>query len=200
MKIYLVRHAQAMWQLDAGESLDSSLTTLGHEQAKRLGEWLSCQQKQDEEGAVRIASLCASPLKRALETANYAAAGLRMPLLIRPELREAEFHVADHLPRRETPLQEFPPYECSEIYKAFQSQAQAALEWLVEQAGSVPGAVLAITHGGLIKTMLRLMLDSDSVCFQLYNTGINLVEWKRGRWHLVHLNRWDHLPPELRTV
>ncbi len=200
MKIYLVRHAQAMWQLDSAQSLDSSLTALGHDQAKRLAQWLLCQQQIDQEGRIIFNSLCVSPLKRAQETAAYVSAALELPAFIKQELREADFHVADHLPQRESPRQSFPPYQCSPVYAAFKSQSQAALDGLIEQAECGGGPVLAVTHGGVIKTILRLIAGSDAICFRLYNAALNLIEWKRGRWHIVHLNQWDHLPAELRTL
>jgi len=199
MKIYLVRHGQSQWQLEPSENWDTPLTPLGHEQAQRTGEWLAEHQMLDNQTRVEIASLCSSPLIRAQETAVYIAKSLHLPLLTQQNLREADFHVAEHLPQRDTPLQAHSAYEPSKVYAAFKSQAQAALQGLVEQAEANGGSVLAITHGGLIKTMLRLVVDSDRVCFKLCNAGISSIEWRRGRWHLVHLNLWDHLPTELRT-
>jgi probable phosphoglycerate mutase len=56
-----------------------------------------------------------------------------------------------------------------------------------------------VTHGGLIKTLLRCVLASDSACFRTYNTGLTLIEWTDDRWHLAFLNLADHLPTDLRT-
>ena len=92
-----------------------------------------------------------------------------------------------------------PIYEPFNVYAAFKQQAQAALYALVQDAETNGQPVLGIAHGGLISTVLRLATGSDSVSFWLYNTSLNLIEWKRGRWHLVHLNLWDHLPPAWRT-
>lgn len=86
------------------------------------------------------------------------------------------------------------------MYAAFKSQVHTAFQELVERAEVSSGPVLAVTHGGFIKTMLRIVVNSDIVCFRLYNTGLNLIEWERGRWHIGHLNLWDHLPLELRTL
>lgn len=199
MKIYLVRHGQSQWQVRRSEDLDTSLTAIGHEQSKRLGQWLIGLPPLDNQARMEIAALCASPLKRAQETVAYMAEPLHLPVFTHPELCEAGFHVADHLPQRGTPLEAYPDYQPSTAYATFKSQAQVALRRLVEQVETSGGPVLAVAHGGLLKTLLRLVVDSDDVCFRLYNTGLNLIEWSRGRWHLVHLNLWDHLPPELRT-
>jgi probable phosphoglycerate mutase len=80
----------------------------------------------------------------------------------------------------------------------FRCQAEMALQELVEKASN-NGPVLAVTHGGLIKTLLQRVAGSETVSFRLYNAGLNVIEWGQGRWHLVHLNLWDHLPPDLRT-
>lgn len=200
MKIYLVRHGQSQWQIEQGEDWDSALTAIGREQARRLGQWLASHPPMARAEQLEIASVCASPYKRAQETAVHIADALRLPLYTQHTLREANFHVAEHLPCTETPLQEPPMYEPSTTYAAFKSQVRTAFQELVERAEASNGPVLAVTHGGFIKTMLRIAMNSDMVCFRLYNTGLNLIEWKRGRWHLVHLNLWDHLPLELRTL
>jgi broad specificity phosphatase PhoE len=200
MKIYLARHGQSRWQLEPSDDLDTALTPLGHEQSERLATWLAAGGVVDGATRVEIATLCASPFKRSQETAGYVARALDLPLVTQPVLREAALHVADHLPRRETPLEPHPPFEPSDEYAAFKAQAREALDGLVAHAEAGEGPVLAITHGALIKTVLRIAADSDDVCFRLYNTALNLIQWRRGRWHLVHLNLWDHLPRELRTL
>jgi broad specificity phosphatase PhoE len=199
MKIYLVRHAQSEWQLKPCQDWNTSLTVLGHQQAQRMAQWLAECQKSDHRPRFEVASLCSSPLKRAQETAAYISDVLHLPLIIQKSLQEANFHVADHLLHADGPLQTPPAHPPSRIYAHFRAQAEAALRELVERAEAHNGSVLAVSHGGLLKTLLRRVVSSDTVCFRLYNTGVNLIEWRRGRWHLVHLNLWDHLPMELRT-
>jgi probable phosphoglycerate mutase len=114
-------------------------------------------------------------------------------------LREASFHVADHLPRSAGPLAPNPPPTSSAEYRAFARQAEQALRDLVECHIVERPGVLAVTHGGLIKTLLRTIAGTDSICFRLYNSGVNLIEWRRGRWHITHINMVDHLPVALRT-
>ena len=43
----------------------------------------------------------------------------------------------------------------------------------------------------LTSSGVSLTTGSDAVSFWLYNTSLNVLEWKRGRWHLIHLNLWD---------
>jgi broad specificity phosphatase PhoE len=199
MRIYLTRHAQSEWQLEPSENWDTSLTATGHQQAQQLARWLSTHPQIAGGTRIDIGSLYASPFKRAQETAAYVADALGLDVVTHKSLGEAEFHVASQLPQRDGPLAAFVPFTPSEKYAAFRAQADLALRVLVQQAETNNGAVLAVTHGGLIKTLLRVITATDVVCFRLYNTCLNVIEWRRGRWHLVHLNLWDHLPVELRT-
>lgn len=198
MKIYLIRHAQSQWQVAPSHDWDTALSRTGHEQAQRLGHWLADRPCLAEGSHLQVAGLCSSPLVRARETAAYVADALGLPLDTDDRLCEATFHVSSHLPQRETPFTPSSPYEPSALYRTFKSQAREALDGLVERAAGT-GSVMAITHGALIETMLRSVVGNDAMSFSLYNSAVTLVEWTRGRWHLVLLNCWDHLPVDLRT-
>lgn len=199
MRIYLARHGQSEWQIQASRERDTNLTSIGHEQSRLLARWLADHKQLD--GAVRleVAALCASPYRRAQDTAAYASEALRLTVCTYPSLREADFHVADDLPATARPLEAHGAYIASSRYAGFKVQVRAGLEQLVARAEAAHGPVLAVTHGGFMKTLLRLVAGTDTVCFQLYNTALSAIEWRRGRWHLTHLNLWDHLPAELRT-
>jgi probable phosphoglycerate mutase len=120
-------------------------------------------------------------------------------VVVDENLNEPEFHVSDHLPPCAGPLPAAPLGRASGRYLQFSSQAHDALAQLIRQVQDEGGPVLAVTHGGVIKTLLRLVSGSDLVTFRLYNTAITLIEWQHGRWNLVFLNLWDHLTVELRT-
>ena len=200
MKIYLIRHGQSRWQVarDDGD-WNSPLTALGEQQAQHLAHWLANGPIIDNGSSVVVSSIHASPLLRAQQTAESLTQALNLPLVTDEFLQEADFLVSAHLARAATPAQ-YPLWQIpSETYAAFKKQAQRALENLVATAEKSDDSVLAVAHGGLISTVLRLAVGSDTVSFWIYNTSLNLIEWKRGRWHLVHLNLWDHLPPSLRT-
>jgi broad specificity phosphatase PhoE len=199
MLIYLARHAQSQWQVEASENWDTLLTPTGHQQAKRLAQWLATRPLLASGMRVEIGSLYASPFKRAQETASYVANELELAIVTHDSLREADFHVADHLPHRDGPLSAYSSFTPSAKYSNFVVQADGALRVLVQRAEATDGPVLAVTHGGLIKTLLRRVTGSETVCFRLYNACLNVIEWRRGRWHLVHINLWDHMSADLRT-
>ena len=201
MKIYLVRHGQSRWQVERDENnWDSPLTDLGEQQAQYLAKWLANQPLIDKSGTqVNIQSIHASPLLRAQQTAVCLAQALQLPLVTDSYLRETDFLVSDHLASASAPAHYPPTTAPTSTYVTFKAQAQHALSNLVAVSENSSGSVLAVAHGGLISTMLRLAAGSDTVSFWIYNATLNLIEWKRGRWHFVYLNLWDHLPTHLRT-
>ena len=200
MKIYLARHGQSRWQVERNDDdWDSPLTDLGERQAQLLSNWLTTHSQLDNGSRVELGCVRVSPLQRAQQTAVPVANSLNCPLHTDAYLREADFYVSEHLPSAKSPYQAAPAYKPSNTYAAFKQQAQAALYALVADAEASGKPVLGVAHGGLISTVLRLATGSDSISFWIYNTSLNVLEWRRGRWHLVHLNLWDHLPPAWRT-
>lgn len=200
MKIYLARHGQSRWQIERGEvDWRSPLSDLGHQQGRLLGNWLGNGAQINNDTRVDIKAIYASPLERAHKTAVYTANTLNLPITTVKPLAEAEFLVSQHLPSALSPRQ--PPTNSilSDEYLTFKAQAQSALDKLVAEAEIHGGPILAFAHGALISTLLRIAAGSDTVSFWIYNTSLNLIEWKRGRWHFIYLNLLDHLPPELRT-
>jgi probable phosphoglycerate mutase len=200
MKIYLVRHGQSRWQLEKSETdWDSQLSDLGHEQGRLLGNWLSNGPYLTKATQLEVRALYASPLDRAQDTAAYTAKELALPITTIDALAEARFLVSPHLPSAPSPGQRPPSATLADEYLTFKAQAQTALDTLVAETEVQGGPILAFAHGALISTLFRIVAGSDTVSFWIYNTSLNLIEWKRGRWHFVHLNLLDHLPPELRT-
>lgn len=199
MRICLVRHGQSLWQLAPSRDLDTRLSDLGHRQAAALATWWAEHELLDATTRLDVGVLSASPLKRAQETAGHLADALHLPVTTSPALTEATFHVASELPQWSGPAVPRTPGTLSERYRTFRKQAAEALLELADTAREKDATVLAVTHGGFIKTVMRVISDSDSFTCKLYNCGINMIEWKDGRWRIVHLNLLDHLPPPLRT-
>jgi len=200
MKIYLARHGQSRWQVTKDETdWNSPLSDLGQKQAGLLAHWLAEHAALDNGSRLEIGGIRVSPLLRAQQTAAPISQTLNLPLTTDDNLQEANFYVSEHLPSLESPYQAFPVYTPTEMYATFKQQATDGLHGLVAAAEESSQPVLGVAHGGLISTILRQAVGSDTISFWAYNTCLHLLEWKRGRWHLVYLNLWDHLPPELRT-
>ncbi len=200
MQIYLARHGQSRWQVVRREpDWNTPLSDLGHQQSRLLGEWLGNGAQINKASRIEIEAIYASPLDRAQDTAAYTAKSLDLPVTTLDPLAEAKFLISQFLPSVEVPGQPYPNSPLPAPYQAFKSQAQSALDMLVAEADAQNGPILAFAHGALISTLFRIAVGSDTVSFWIYNTSLNLIEWKRGRWHFVYLNLWDHLPPSLRT-
>jgi probable phosphoglycerate mutase len=196
-RLYLVRHGQAQWQLTRDEDLDSALSPIGHAQSRALAKWLPNSFLMGTP-STRPARLFTSPMRRARETTSYLAEALSMEAEVREDLREAPFRVGDRLPVRDGPFlaESSPP---AADYLAYRDQATEALRALYGAAEEARASVLAVTHGGFIKTLLRVATGSDQVCFEIFNATATVLEWRERRWQLVHLSLWDHLEPVLRT-
>ncbi|WP_328685885.1 histidine phosphatase family protein [Streptomyces sp. NBC_00343] len=199
LRIYLVRHGQSEWQLAPGADLDMPLSPLGQEQSQRLADWCARGELLDASSRFDVGPILVSPLKRARQTADHLVRDLGLPVDTLPALAEAPFRVADELPRTTGPLT-LPTGKSSEKYRSFQQQVGDALTELVRLATESHRPVLAVTHGGVIKTALRTIAGSDAFSATLYNCAITAVDWRDGRWHVVHVNLWDHLPPRMRTL
>jgi probable phosphoglycerate mutase len=110
-------------------------------------------------------------------------------------LCEADFHVVDSLPKRSSPLDDSPtPVELPRRYATFKEYALQALGELLEIA-TEGGSVVAVSHGGLIKTLLRIACGSDRVCFAIRNTSVSVLEWDGGLWTVAYVNMHEHLAP-----
>ena len=196
MRIYLLRHAQSRWQVEPDDNLDSELTDLGHRQARATADWLA------DLGNFEIStfkSLHTSPLVRARQTAAHIAQPLGLPIHEIAGLREADFHIASHLPTSADPRKP-PEGRPTSRYRGYRKQVELTLSCLMDCAEEDGGQLLAVTHGGFIKTTLRIIAGSDAFCATLYNSCLNAVEWRRGRWHILHLNMWSHLGSDMRTT
>ena len=194
MQIYLARHGQSRWQVSRQDGdWDSPLTELGQEQAQQLGKWSGSAE------GIAFNHIRVSTLLRAKQTAEPVGAALDRPVTPDPNLREADFLVSAHLPANESPLDYYSAFEFSPTYTAYKTQVEAGWAALVADAEGTNGPVLGVAHGGFISTLLRHIVGSDWISFWIYNATLHELEWKRGRWHLVNLNRWDHLSPQLRT-
>lgn len=149
--IALVRHGQTDWNLEGRlqGSSDIPLNDTGRAQARAAAERLR------DGGYTAIA---ASPLSRAAETARIIAAELALPA---PEtvdaLGERGYGVAEGLSVLEARERYGDAVPGAETRPAVAERAATALHDLAARHGDA--RVIAVSHGGVIGTLLRLATD-----------------------------------------
>jgi broad specificity phosphatase PhoE len=180
--VYVARHGETDWNL-AGRwqgATDVPLNARGRQQAADLGAWL----KHHE-----IAAVVASDLSRARETGEIVAAILGVPFVgAHVGLRERGYGLVEGLTRDEClarhpeifekagPTGLLAPPGC-EPWDAVAARMRAALEAFVRgelgPVGHAGGRLLAITHGGAMRTFFSHV--SDVVVPPVPNGGVYCV-------------------------
>jgi broad specificity phosphatase PhoE len=206
-ELYLIRHGESVPNVTpiiGGMRGDTGLTDRGREQARLL-------EKRLREEDLRADQLYASTLPRALETAEYVARALDLPVQPDDELHELRPGEADGLtvdqwrerywPRPPAVRDAFTPLAPGgESWVAFLARAGAAIAALVDRH---PGeTVVAVCHGGVIEASFYLAFglggSADRVSFAVLNTSITRWRHRRGPegrrdWTAVTLNDAGHL-------
>lgn len=204
--LYLIRHGEAVSNVEpviAGVRGDQGLTERGRQQAALLEQRL----RADRLGAD---VLYVSTLRRALDTGEYVARALQLPVQQSEDLHELRPGDADGLTIlewRERADREVPPsdpYEPfspgGESWGAFLLRAEAALLNLVTRHQDQ--TVVAVCHGGVLEASFYLAFglgaSAQRVAFDPLNTSITHWRHRRGahgesNWTLVTFNDAAHL-------
>ena len=209
--LYLIRHGEAVVNVEpiiGGMRGDTGLTDRGRRQAELLEERL----RADD---LRADQLYVSTLPRALETGEYVARALQLPLQRDDDLQELRPGEADGLSVEEwrtrfvgsdtpeviDPFQAFSPG--GESWAEFLVRAGRALATLV--ARHEDKTVVAVCHGGVLEASFHLAFGvagtGNKVRFAALNSSITHWRHQRGagdrsEWELVTFNDAGHLAGE----
>ncbi len=191
MDLVLARHGESEYNRDGLSPVDSPLTALGREQARRLGLWLAAQEP--------FTAFYASTLQRARQTAEIVNSFLQMEIVYLDDLREASEYLVQHVPGMRSPLapHSVPPPDA--FYQAFQDQVRRALLTIFD--AEPQGRVLVVAHGGTLGTMLRLVLGAPAALVTTGNCAVHSLSWhpldverqQGGHWTVHFANRRAHL-------
>jgi broad specificity phosphatase PhoE len=161
--LYLVRHGEAVANVQpviGGMRGDAGLTSRGRDQARLLQERLLGQRMHADR-------LVSSTLPRALQTAEYVARALGLPVLpddglheLRPgeadgltvEQWRANYRVGEEPPGTRDPYREFSPG--GESWATFLARAGSALSPLLAQYRDE--TVVAVCHAGVVDASFAL--------------------------------------------
>lgn len=246
MDLLIVRHGQSTNNVigdttpdyDTRREADPPLTDLGQQQAEavagyladgpNLEAWSELPQSERREvpRGFGLTHLYASPMLRALQTAQPIARAFNLPVEVWIELHEHggmfieypdERGVIGHVGRRRSEIQQdFPDYvlpdaltedgwwnpanKREDITGAYARAIRVAAA--LRRRANTQERIALITHGTfaecLIKALLN-MLPSPDVRTYLYNTSISHVHFypNYNRMTLRYLNRVAHLSPEM---
>ena len=201
-RLYLVRHAQSEGNRGEYEGPDDDppLSTVGHEQAGRLARRFARQ---------RIDAVYASPLRRALETAQAVADQAGLTVRVLDGLREIDLGGAQHdygafsaeealaLRGRIARHPTWDSFPGSEGSAAARRRVAAAVDLAIEECLGKRVAIVA--HGAVIQTYVSHVLGVErDFVFYAFNAGITSIRAEGGRrviWRLNDVAHLDGLPP-----
>ncbi|MDQ1662285.1 MAG: 2,3-bisphosphoglycerate-dependent phosphoglycerate mutase [Blastococcus sp.] len=208
-ELYLVRHGEAVANVKpviGGMRGDSGLTAQGRDQARLLQERLVDQR-------IRADRLVSSTLPRALQTAEYVARALGLPVLREDGLQElrpgeadgltveqwrAQYRGGEEPPGTRDPYQEFSPG--GESWATFLARAGGALSRLVTRHANE--TVVAVCHAGIVEASFALAFGLGASGNRVDCAPLNtsLTHWRHRpapagepEWTLVSFNDANHL-------
>jgi probable phosphoglycerate mutase len=202
VRLMLVRHGETEGNVSQvwHGALDAPLTERGRQQVEATAARLCEIHRQQPVDVFYV-----SPLPRAQSTASAIAAAISVSPVVEEGLRE--FDLGDWEGRTFRDLREsedlwsrweadstFAPPNGESPY-SFNRRVVAAFSTLV--ARHPGGSVLAVTHGGVIASVLATFIGDgpdDWRRFDPHNCAISLLMWERGQWRGELVNDTSHLP------
>jgi probable phosphoglycerate mutase len=193
MELILVRHGlPERVENDDGTPADPPLSAAGRQQAERVAQWLARE---------RIERVYASPLRRAVETAQPLAAALSTELRIEPGVSEFDQDAQHYVPLEELKRTDYARWrQLMESGFAgafdpevFRANVVRAIESII---GDNRGARVAVVcHGGVINVWAAHLLGLPrAMFFGPHYTSINrFMAAGSGQRSIVSLNETGHL-------
>jgi probable phosphoglycerate mutase len=176
-----------------GVPADPGLTAEGHEQARRLADWLAHES---------INAVLSSPLRRARETAEPVARAHGLPVEIVEGLAEYDRLSDNYIPMEELRATDDPRLqamiegnwdEFGEPADAFRTRIATVVDEIV---AAHPGErVVAVCHGGVVNVACALVLDiGRHLWFEPHYTSVTrMVASRTGVRSIASLNERAHL-------
>lgn len=201
--VYLVRHGKYEEGQVGGQgpSVDLGLSEEGRAQAVALAAHLA------RSSSIKASALYASPLPRALQTAELLAPSLKVPVQVDSGLEEwrsddgsvnPEAFMATwrSLPDQDRPFHRF--VAGCETAIEFSTRVQSALHQIVKRHADQ--SVVLVVHGGVIQVAFQYFFGFGDAAFRRAYPAADyasVTHWAReqssGRWVLEYSNDTQHL-------
>lgn len=198
MDLILIRHGQSQWNLDQTGGHDAPLTVKGRAQAYRAGFYCESQ--------FNLHALYASTYQRARDTADIINSFVKLDhVTMMDDLREFSEDYSFQLPQYDSPVaaleltEPVRPAYVSDYYITFHERVLRALREILvthQDLYETDAQIGIVSHGGTMGTMLRALAGSHHFSLNTENTGIHILRWQAQRWHILAINRTEHLECE----
>jgi 2,3-bisphosphoglycerate-dependent phosphoglycerate mutase len=192
VELIIIRHGLPVRIDDAGGPADPELSADGHEQAKRMADWLAHE---------KISAVYTSPMKRARQTAVPLAEAFGHEPIVDDELAEFDRGQHFYVPLEELKAARDPRYEqlmrgeqMTEVDPyTFRDVVTVAIERVIE--ANRGGTVAIVCHGGVINAYASHVLGIDfPLFFQPHYTSVNrFLASSAGHRSVASLNEIGHL-------
>src|SRR3954451_2315530 len=195
MELLLIRHALPVRiEGEEGTAADPELADLGHEQARALADYLAGE---------HIDTLYASPLRRAVQTAEPVASRLALPMVIDEELAEFDRHSHFYIPIEEMKQEKDERWDDmiagrwgvdGEVDpQTFKSVVVEAVERVI--AANRGKTVAVVCHGGVINAYFADMLGREFPMFSepAYPSISRVLASSAGHRQVKSINEHAHV-------
>ena len=206
-QIYLLRHGETdanKNRVIQGKGFNPQLNTVGIWQAKRVGAYIHRHFE-------RPRSLCVSPLRRAIHTAEIVQNKLyrwwEKPCLMEIVYGLEEIDYGDLEGKTWEEIRAV--YQnAEEIYdgsildtiypngekiRDVRKRVVNAFERIVRHYYR-ESPILIVSHGGTLRLLVSWILQTDNIrAINHSNTGLSVIEYREGRWNIQLLNSTTHL-------
>ena len=177
--------------------IDLVLNATGEAQARAVGRCFL---------GVQAVALYSSDLLRARQTAQFVAEALRLPVILRPELRERNFgrcegltfeEIVEKFPDDARAIQQRDPDYVSPGGESRRQHHARILDCIGDLVGEHPGqTIVIVTHGGVLDVIYRRVrgLPPDAPRdYPIPNAGINWVAVDGEQWLIESWGETVHL-------
>jgi probable phosphoglycerate mutase len=194
MELLLVRHGRPHRIERAGAPADPSLDEYGQQQAAALAAWL---------GQEEIDAVYASPLKRAVETAEPLVARLGLTMVHHEGIVEWDRDHEAYIPIEELKSTNDPAWQAmrDERWDLLGVDPTVFRDRVVDAIDSMAAAhpsqrVAVVCHGGVINAYTSSVLGLDRMLWfePAYTSITRVLVTRDGRRSLHTLNETPHLP------
>jgi probable phosphoglycerate mutase len=195
VELLFIRHALPLRVEGFEGPADPDLAEAGHHQARYLGEYLSFE---------RIHAIYASPLRRAVQTAEPVAAKQSIEVTISEGIAEYDREASEYIPIEQLKAEGLPGWQ-----DVLKGQAQSAVgvdptefragvvEAVEQIINSHPGErVAAVCHGGVINAYMTHILgipDPSGFFYPNYTSIHRVAAARSGERSVLSLNETCHL-------